>query len=149
MKNIKLFICCLLLVTSAFAKDPVHWTYIAKKLNDKNYELHITATIEKGWHLYSQNQPKDAIALPTSLQLKPNPIVIPIGKWDETGKKEVYKNETIGVMQYQYSNQIEFIHKIQLKNSSRTNVSVKVTYQVCTDEKCLNPQTVSFNLKLE
>ena len=44
------------------AQNPVSWAFTSKKISDKVYEIHMIATIQPGWHLYSQNQPKDAIA---------------------------------------------------------------------------------------
>ena len=48
------------------AQSPVSWTFSSKKIADKTFELHLTADIQSGWHLYSQEQPEDAIAIPTS-----------------------------------------------------------------------------------
>ena len=33
----------------------VQWTYTAKKIADKTYEVHMSAKIGAGWHLYAQN----------------------------------------------------------------------------------------------
>ena len=67
MKKILLSV---LLVTSViFANaqlaSPVLWSFTSKKIADKTYEVYLTATIQNSWHLYSQNQPKDAINQPT------------------------------------------------------------------------------------
>ena len=39
---------------NAQINNPVIWTYTAKKIADKTYELHMTATIGSNWHLYAQ-----------------------------------------------------------------------------------------------
>ena len=49
----------------AQVKNPVKWTHSAKKLSNGKYELHMTATVEKGWHIYSQNTP-DGGPVPTT-----------------------------------------------------------------------------------
>ena len=66
--------------------NPVTWSFTAKKISDKTYEVHMKATLQKSWHLYSQKQPEDAIAIPTSFTLNPNPIFKPDGKIQEIGK---------------------------------------------------------------
>ncbi len=38
---------------SAQMFEPVKWKTSSKKIDDKTVELTFTATIEKGWHLYS------------------------------------------------------------------------------------------------
>jgi len=49
--------------------NPVSWTFTSKKIADKAYELRLAATLDEGWHLYSQAQPADAVAEPTKLLL--------------------------------------------------------------------------------
>ena len=52
----------------------------------KTYEIHMTATIQTGWHLYSQTQPEDAIAIPTGIKFTSNPLVTAEGPVKEVGK---------------------------------------------------------------
>ena len=40
--------------------NPVRWTFAAKKIADKQFEVEMRADIIAGWHLYSQQQPEDA-----------------------------------------------------------------------------------------
>jgi thiol:disulfide interchange protein DsbD len=56
--------------------NPVSWSFSAKKIADKTYEVHLTATMQSGWHLYSQVQPEDAIAIPTDFKINNNPLLI-------------------------------------------------------------------------
>jgi hypothetical protein len=135
-------------VASAQNLNPVSWTYSAKKLNDKQYELYMTATIQPGWHLYSQNQPADAIAIPTSFSFNKNPLVKLEGKVKEVGKLEKYKDKTLDVSANQYSNKVVFVQKIQLVGKAKTAVTGKLEYQTCDDEKCLPPKTVNFSIAL-
>ena len=80
MKN--LFLIALVLVgfgtVSAQAVNPVSWTFTSKKVSEKEYELQMIATIQRGWHLYSQVQPEDAIAQPTSFSFNKNPLLTKI-----------------------------------------------------------------------
>ena len=129
-------------------QSPVSWTFTAKKLGNKTYEIHMTATIENGWHLYSQNQPEDAIANPTSFTLNPNPLFSNNGKIKEIGKLEKFKDIKLGLSANQYSKKVEFVQIINLKGNAKTNFSGSVEYQTCDDKKCLPPKTVNFNVAL-
>ena len=129
-------------------QSPVSWTFTAKKLGNKTYEIHMTATIENGWHLYSQNQPEDAIANPTSFTLNPNPLFSNNGKIKEIGKLEKFKDKKLGLSANQYSKKVEFVQIINLKGNAKTNFSGSVEYQTCDDKKCLPPKTVNFNVAL-
>ena len=47
----------LLVFISLHAQDPVKWNFTAKKIADKTYELHMTASVESPWSIYSQQTP--------------------------------------------------------------------------------------------
>ena len=59
MKKNGLFSFLFLMASVISGQSPVSWTFTAKKLGVKTYEVHMTATIQNGWHIYSQNQPED------------------------------------------------------------------------------------------
>jgi len=128
--------------------NPVTWSFTARKTGDKMYEIHMKATIQRGWHLYSQKQPDDAIAIPTAFAIRANPFFTAEGKVKEVGKMEVMKDATLGVSAYQYSNTVDFVQKIKLKAKVKTNFSSSVEYQTCDDKKCLPPKTVNFSVAL-
>ena len=134
---------------SAQIQSPVSWTFTSKKISDNVYELQMTAAIQNGWHLYSQAQPKDAIAIPTSFQFSNNPLVQLDGKVKETGKMEHFTDKDLGVSANQYSKVAVFTQKVKLKGKAKSNVNGNVTYQTCDDKKCLPPKTVTFNIALK
>jgi len=127
---------------------PIVWQYSAKKIADRTYEVHLTAQLEAGWHAYSQQQPKEAVAQPTEIHFKSNPLISITGKVKEVGALEKWKDEASGIMANQYANKVDFIQVVRLKANVRTNVSGSLTYQVCTDEMCLPPRTETFSISL-
>ncbi|HPG11274.1 MAG TPA: protein-disulfide reductase DsbD family protein [Chitinophagaceae bacterium] len=129
--------------------NPVQWSFSAKKVGDKMYELHMTATIQKKWHLYSQTQPDDAIAIPTEFAFNKNPLLDFEGAVKEVGKMEIYKDKTLDVTAHQYSNSVKFVQTVKLKANAKTNVTGNVEYQTCDDEKCLPPKKVNFTIALK
>ncbi|MFZ9388832.1 MAG: protein-disulfide reductase DsbD domain-containing protein [Chitinophagaceae bacterium] len=150
MKKVLMFGILFSLVFGASAQlNPISWSFSAKKIGDKMYELQMKATIQNKWHLYSQVQPEDAIAIPTSFKFNPNPIFVLEGKITETGKMEKYTDKILGVSANQYSNSVVFTQKIRLKANAKTNVTGSVEYQTCDDEKCLPPKTVNFSVSLK
>lgn len=129
--------------------NPVSWSFTSKKISDKEYELQMTATIQQGWHLYSQVQPEDAIAQPTSFNFNKNPLLDLAGTVKEVGKLEKYKDEKLDVSANQYSNKVVFVQKVKLKGRAKTAVTGKLEFQTCDDEKCLPPKTVNFSIALK
>jgi len=135
-------------MVSAQTLNPVSWTFTSKKISNNVYELEMTATIQNVWHLYSQNQPDDAIAIPTAFSFNKNPLLDFDGKVKEVGKLQKYKDEKLGVSANQYSSKVVFVQKIKLKGKAKTNVTGKLEYQTCNDEKCLPPKTVNLSIAL-
>jgi thiol:disulfide interchange protein DsbD len=70
-----LIIAFFLIGIAAQAQNPVAWTFNSKKINNNAYEVQLIASIQPGWHLYSQSQPSDAIAQPTTFVFNKNPLV--------------------------------------------------------------------------
>jgi len=128
--------------------NPVSWTFNSKKISDNIYEIQMTASIQQGWHLYSQSQPKDAIAQPTSFLFNKNPLVELDGKVKELGNLEKFKDKELDISANQYSNKVMFTQRVKLKGKAKTNVTGKLTYQTCNDEKCLPAKTINLSVTL-
>lgn len=129
--------------------NPVQWTYSAKKVADKIYEVHLTATIQNTWHLYSQTQPADAITQPTEIIFKKNPLVLLDGNIKEVGKMQLFKDEKLKISANQYADKVDFVQKIKLKSNTKTNLVGSVEYQTCDDKKCLPPKKIDFTIALK
>ncbi len=130
------------------AQNPVTWTFTSKKITDNSYEIRMTATMDKGWHLYSQIQPDDAIASPTTFTFTNNPLIEVVGKIKEIGKMQKFHDKELDFSANQYSEKVEFVQTIKLKGKVKTNFNGSVEYTTCDDKKCLPPKTVNFKVAL-
>jgi thiol:disulfide interchange protein DsbD len=146
MKKIALFSLALLTGTLVMAQSnkEVNWSYSAKKISDKVYEIHMTATIGGGWHMYAQNGGDGPVS--TSFKFTKNPLVAPQGQVKEVGKmikkfEEAFKSE----VRY-YENTVDFVQTIQLKSKAKTNLAGSVEFMVCNDHECLPPADVDFKV---
>jgi hypothetical protein len=148
MKKIHLLIILLFVSAFSFAQtlNPVSWSFTSKKLADNTYQIEMVATIQQGWHLYAQEQPKDAIAIPTSFAFNKNPLVSLEGKVKEIGRMEKFKDEKLGVAANQYSNKVVFVQKVKLRGKAKTNVTGKLEFQTCNDQRCLPPKTINLSI---
>jgi len=131
------------------AQSPVSWSFNSKNISEKTYEVHLTANIQSGWHLYSQDQPSDAIAIPTSVTINSNPLLKLDGKVKEVGSMEKFNDKNLGISAHQYSNKVDFVQVVKIKSNAKTNVSGSVEFQTCDDKKCLPPKTVNFSIALK
>lgn len=149
-KNIIAFLfgCCSFLFASAqLESNPVSWSYTAKKIGNKQYELYITAAIQGSWHIYSQNAGEGPE--PTVITFGKNPLV----KFDvatkEVGKLETKYDPNFKSTLKFYSNKVVFVKKITLKSSANTLVKGTISYMVCNDKKCLPPKEIQFSIKVD
>mgnify|MGYP001025084503 CR=1 FL=1 len=138
-----------LLGTALKAQQPtvVNWQFQAVKVADKTYEIHLTPTVQAPWHIYSQTSPEEG-AVPTSFQFGKNPLVTLEGKVQENGKLVSKYEEVFGVTVKYFEGKVDFVQRVKLKASAKTNITGSVEFMVCNDEQCLPPQTMSFSVPL-
>ncbi len=129
--------------------SPVRWSFKAGNISGNKYEVHLTASIQTGWHVYSQIQPNDAIAMPTLIKFSSNPLLTLTGKVKEIGQMEKNSVKALGITQNQYKDKVDFVQELTLKGKVRTSISGDITFQVCTDELCLPPKTIPFTIALQ
>lgn len=135
----------------AFHSDfasPVVWHFYAEKTGTNRYDLHITASIRPGWHLYAQKQPEDAIAVPTKITFHETGLTDFIGRPREVGKRETATIEAFGISAFQYSDKVDFIQKVKRKTARPETITGSITYQVCKEKECLPPETKKFRIGL-
>lgn len=141
-------LCSICFSQYALAQDPIHWSWTVEKISDKEYVVKLTATIDAGWHLYSQQQPDDAIALPTEIRFNKNPLLELKDRIKEIGTLQKYRDPVLDIEAWQYAHEVAFVQRIKLKSKAKTAVRGTIEYQACTDEKCLPPKTVSFTISI-
>ncbi|MGH2644521.1 MAG: protein-disulfide reductase DsbD domain-containing protein [Chitinophagaceae bacterium] len=134
---------------TVFAHSPVIWQYDAKKVSGNTYELYITAFIKPGWHLYSQHQPEDAIALPTAIKFYADSSVTLEGHTKEEGHLEKDTIASLGISAYQYTGKVAFLQRVKVKEPVPVSIIGSITYQVCRNNECLQPETRQFGIRLK
>lgn len=131
---------------NAQINNPVTWTYSAKKIADKTYELHMTATIDGNWHLYAQDAGEGPE--PTTFAFTANPLISFNGKVKEVGKmKKSYDKNFNSVLKY-YAKKVDFVQTVKVRTSIATVVKGTLTYMVCNDRQCLPPRDVPFTINV-
>ncbi|SMD18443.1 protein-disulfide reductase DsbD N-terminal domain-containing protein [Pedobacter nyackensis] len=148
MKNLILLTVGILFSLSASSQilKPVKWSYAFKKTSKTEATLYLKATIDEGWHLYSQNM-ADGGPVKTSFTFAPSKAYKPVGKTIEP--KAITKFEKSFDMNVSYfEKSVMFQQKVKLTGA---NAIVKGTleYMVCDDSQCLPPETVDFSISVK
>ncbi len=127
----------------------VKWSYTANKINDCEYELVFKATLDKGYHLYSQIEVPDG-PLPTIFTFDKSNDFELIGKTSEP--KPIEKAEPVfdnHIIKF-FENEALFRQRIKVKSKSIFTITGIIDGMVCNDGSCINffPQPI-FTFKVD
>lgn len=123
------------------APNPVKWEASYSSINSDEGEIIITAKIDKGWHIYSQNIAPDAGPIPTTFNYTPGTNFELVGKTIEGNAHEVF-DKAFDTKLLIFDDKAEFKQKIKLKNSKGFTTIVKLEFMTCNDMQCLPPKTI-------
>ena len=128
--------------------DPVKWQTSVEKVSDTVFNLIVTANIDKGWHLYSQNVP-DGGPIPTTFYFKDveNEYEL-VGKTIEGEGHEVYDNVFEMDIKY-FEKQAIFKQRIKLLTNNKITVKSSLEFMVCDDTNCLPPTEVDIKFEVQ
>ena len=141
MKNI-LFLLFLTTNLGIFSQieHPINWETSVEKLSETTYILTTKASIEKGWHLYSQEVPEEG-PIPTIFNYDTlEKTFTLIGKTLE-GKGYVIDDPVFNMKIKFFENKAVFKQKVTL-TAAVDKINATVAFMVCDDTRCLPPTEV-------
>lgn len=132
---------------SAQIKKPVKWTAKTEKISDTEFNLVMNATIEEGWHMYSQFTPNDG-PLPIVLTFKNQKGNFElVGKAKETPYQKHF-NADFGVDEYFFENKATLTQKVKITNLNTNKIIVNLDFQACLNA-CVNDNVnLSFDIPI-
>jgi thiol:disulfide interchange protein DsbD len=134
-------------VLMAQSSKQVAWTYSVKKIADKTYEVHMTATIGGDYHMYAQDAGGEG-PVATSFTFVKSPLFTLDGGVKETGKM-IKKFESAWNHDVKfYEKTVDFVQVVKLKGNLQTNLAGKVEFMVCNDRQCLPPADVDIKVNV-
>lgn len=146
-KLILLFAVMVVHIVQAQILEPVKWSTSVNKISNTEYELVATATIDKGWHLYSQNVPEDG-PVPTSFTFLGNANYLKKGNTTES--KGLTVNDPVFGMQITYfDGQAQFKQRIKVRGKTPFKVKGTVEFMVCDNTRCLPPTETDLEFNVE
>lgn len=122
---------------------PVSWSYAAKKTGKTEAVLFIKATIDKGWHVYSQFV-KEGGPVKTTITFAPSASYALAGRTVEP--KPITRMEKAFNMEVGFfETSVIFQQKVKLK-AGQVTVKGSLEYMTCNDQKCLPPDHIEFEI---
>ena len=148
MKSIILFVAVFMISATSFGQilKPVKWSYASKKNNDKEAVVFLKATIDDGWHIYSQAVPENG-PHPTAFSFSSSKEYQLNGK-TQASQPIVKHDPTFDMEVGYYKKSVVFQQKIKLTENSPT-IKGTLTYMVCNDLQCLPPEEVAFSIPIK
>ncbi len=128
-------------------EDPVAWSFSTNKVDDETYELIVKATIEEGWHVYSQHLPSDEGPLPTFFSFEANDNYALEGDVMESEFVTHYDPNFEMDLNY-FENEVTFTQTIKVTGATPFKVTGFLNFMVCDESKCLPPEDVNFEFEI-
>jgi DsbC/DsbD-like thiol-disulfide interchange protein len=132
---------------NAQTKDPVKWVASYKAISATEGEVIITAAIDKGWHIYSQDSTSDG-PVPTSLVFDAGKNYTLIDTPREIGAHMIF-DKAFDANISSFSDKAEFRQKIKLNAKANFNILIKVEFMCCDDMMCLPPKVIDLIVKAQ
>lgn len=145
MSKILVFALSLMFSLSASSQilKPVKWSYAAKKTSKTEAILYFKATIEDGWHIYSQNV-KEGGPVKTTFTFTSAKAYKLSGKTIEP--IAITKFEKSFEMNVSYFvKSVIFQQRIKL-TGPKALVKGTLEFMVCDDHQCLPPENIEFSI---
>ncbi len=131
--------------------DPIKWSTSIEKISDSEYNLISIATLEKGWHLPSQETFDENVLgpIPTEFSfLESDNNYELLGKTDEPIVAPHF-DPIFKIELKNFSDEAIFKQHVKLLNTDLKSIKATVFYSVCDDEKCLAPEEVELIFALD
>jgi thiol:disulfide interchange protein DsbD len=153
MKLKNIFLIALMVLCSAGYSQilkPVKWTFSSAKVNDSIVNLNFKATIDKGWHVYSQfiNTDAPTSPVPTTFVFDKSSDYKRIGSVYEPKGIEEYDPNFEMKLKY-FENTVTLTQQIKILSTKAFTVKGSLNYMCCNDKSCLPPEDVEFSFKLD
>ncbi len=129
-------------------QNPVKWTYSVENNGKEEATLVIKASIDKGWHLYSQFIGEGG-PVPTSFRFDKSSNYTLVGKVNEIPKAKPIFDEIFGMQVAWFESSATFKQKIKVSSGKDFKVNGALEFMVCDDKQCLPPDEVEFSFDIK
>ncbi len=147
MKKLLVFIALFsIVVGNSQILEPVKWSTSVEKISDNTYKLISTASIDSGWHLYSQDVPEGGPIATTFSYENQNAAFKTLGNTSEEAGHVI--NDPIFEMRIKFfEEKAVFEQQIEVQESIET-ITGFVEFMACDDTRCLPPTEADLIFKL-
>jgi len=122
--------------------DPIQWTLTSDVLKapaGSSVPLHLKATFQEGWHLYSLTTPAGG-PIPTTAALAGNPAVASSKLYQPPPNRQFDKNFNLDTETFEKAVDLPITVELAKDAKGAVELTANVRYQACNDRQCLPPR---------
>ena len=140
----RLFFCLLLafvaimpLRMQAQIIDPVKWSFTIEDLNENEFDLVATATIDPQFHIYSTKMP-DLAPLPTVFDIQASEYFEAVGEARDLTDVPLFYDDIFEVEYKQFAGAASFAQTFRKLKDGSFPITGEINYQACKDGQCVS-----------
>jgi hypothetical protein len=129
---------------SSLAQKEIAWTV---SFNAQNQTIEFTASMAKGWHLYSQHIEDGAGPVATSFTYGQLDGIKLKGKVEEPESIRKYDQSFEATLNF-FEGTVTFVQHMSKTTKSPSTITGSITYMLCNDTMCLPPVDLPFTIEI-
>ena len=140
----KLFLCLLVAFVAimpfgakAQIVDPVKWAFSIEEVNETEFDLVATATVDPEYHIYSTSMP-DMGPMPTVFEIEPNEFYELVGTGRDVTPGQNYYDDIFEVEYVQFSGTATYAQRLKKLTDQPFTVVGDISYQACKEGGCVS-----------
>lgn len=149
----KLFLCLLVAFMAmmpfgakAQIVDPVKWAFSIENVNETEFDLVATATVDPEYHIYSTSMP-DMGPMPTVFEIEPNEFFELVGTGRDVTPGQKYYDDIFEVEYVQFAGTATYAQRLKKLTDQPFVVVGDISYQACKEGGCVS-LVEDFNVKI-
>ena len=140
----KLFLCLLVAFVAimpfgvkAQIVDPVKWAFSIEEVNETEFDLVATATVDPEYHIYSTSMP-DMGPMPTVFEIEPSEFFELVGTGRDVTSGQNYYDDIFEVEYVQFSGTATYAQRLKKLTDQPFTVVGDISYQACKEGGCVS-----------
>ena len=116
--------------------DPVKWAFAIEDVNDTEFDVVATATVDPQYHIYSTKMP-DLAPLPTVFEFEDSKCFEVVGEARDVNPGELFYDDIFEVEYIQFKGTAVYAQRLKKLTDQPFTVAGTITGQACKDGMCV------------
>ena len=117
--------------------EPVKWSIVVQDLNETEFDVVATATIDPEYHIYSTKMP-DLGPLPTVFDIKTSEFFEAVGEARDLTDVPMFYDDIFEVEYKQFAGTAQFAQTFRKLKDGSFPITGEINYQACKDGQCVS-----------